>query len=197
MAETIDNPSPDPGRPDAPAPRQNRSNSRSRSAGAGPGPSSRTVTSADPSDRDTEIVTRPSSGPCTNAFSTRFSTARASALSIAAHEHVIEAHGPDPVAILTRVCAEDSTHDLPQVDLPAGGHPGVDPFEGQQIVDEPGQPARVALELFEHLGVGPVTGGELDVPEQRGHRGPELVRGVREESPLAGAGGLERRAASG
>ena len=79
IAETIESPSPDPGRPDEPVPRQNRSNSRSRSAGSGPGPSSRTVTNTIPLTRDSEIVTRPPSGPWTSAFSTRFSSARASA----------------------------------------------------------------------------------------------------------------------
>src|SRR2546430_77520 len=79
MAATMARPSPDPGRPPAPDPRQKRRTASSASSGGMPGPSSATDSRARSPAARSSMVMRPSGGPCTRAFSSRFSSARSSA----------------------------------------------------------------------------------------------------------------------
>ena len=99
----------------------------------------------------------------------------------------------NPPMCRTCVLPDDVPHDPGEVHR-RSREPGTRrPLQGEQIVHQPGQPPGIALELLKDLGIGTMTRGELGVAEQRGDRRAQLVRGVGQKAPLAGAGILERR----
>ena len=175
--------------------RKNFSKIRSCSEAGIPRPRSRTAKRTRPSTGSSSSSTRPPFGEYLTAFSTRFtSTCRSPSASAATC-------GPGSGAVSTSSTSAGRCVAAAAITLRASSvafgpadqdrrRPGVEPAREQDVVDDPGEPLRLAGDHLEHARLLLVP--EHDVVAAQGHRGAvdrrerraQLVRDGRDEVAL-------------
>ncbi len=158
-------------------------------AGSGPGPSSLTLSSAWPSAAGSATSTSPPARSVDERVLDQVLEHPPQRVLVALDARRVRplphAHpGRRAVMVARPSPARRARRARPATQLRCSG--AARALEHEQVVDQPRQPRCVAPQIGEHLGVGAVTGGVLDVAEQRRDRRAQLVRGVGEEPALAG-----------
>ena len=130
---------------------------------------------------------------CRTALSSRFTSSRRSASGSPATTHDACARRCRPAPCLHRhpgrgVARRDRGAHRGQVGGPAAQGLPVQPGEQQQVLGQPGQPQRVGVHVARRLGpvqAVRVIEGHLELGADAGDRAAQLVRGVRDQVPLA------------
>ena len=197
IASTSERPRPaPPARLRAVSPRVNRSNARLARSGEKPGPSSWTV---NPSAVPVTVTVRARGGVLAGVGE-QVGHDLVQPRRVAGHAERRVGQGQAPLAL-----AVDDAGVVDRLEQQAGqvdglaleGASGVEARQQQQVLDQPGHPGRLGLDLAQR-GAGRVglPAGELGVAGDRRQRGAQLVGGVGDELPdllLAAVPGLQGR----